>query len=137
MPAARIPGLKRQSGRWPEPFQERDYGTFLPACSPISRHYRRHVSKALDTSIAARSQTGRPSQRPPNPKLCLRSWNGEFNSRLLRPDWTVRPSDHVRWLKLAGVRRIVWEGYCNRRAIDNGPVGDETVAIREAVNNKW
>jgi hypothetical protein len=31
MPAALILGLKRQSGRWPETFQEHDYGTFPPA----------------------------------------------------------------------------------------------------------
>jgi len=31
MPAALILGLKRQSGQWPETFQEHDYGTFLPA----------------------------------------------------------------------------------------------------------
>jgi hypothetical protein len=31
VPAALILGLKRQSWRWPETFQEHDYGTFLPA----------------------------------------------------------------------------------------------------------
>ena len=31
MLAALILGLKRQSGRWPETFHWRDYGTFLPA----------------------------------------------------------------------------------------------------------
>jgi hypothetical protein len=31
MLAALIPGLKRQSGRWPETFHLRDYATFLRA----------------------------------------------------------------------------------------------------------